>query len=78
MLKNALWSYVSNRYDEDGVIPHGDEIYLKFQLEFDTGAPMEWIDETVYNFTRIHDLTDIAIQWEGELDERCFGENYQR
>jgi hypothetical protein len=67
MLKDFIWSYINARYDEDGVIPHSDEIYEKFQVKFDNGADLHLIDETIYNFAQLHDLTDVEIKWEGEI-----------
>ncbi len=70
MLKNYIWAYINDRYENDGVLPDADEVYEKFKLEFDNGAQTEWIDEQMYNFTRCHDLTGIEIQYEGEIYER--------
>ncbi len=69
LLKNAIWSYIGSCYDNDGVLPDADEIYLKFQLEFTMGANLDWIDEMMESFISIHDLTGIDIQWEGEIYE---------
>ncbi len=70
MLKNYIWQYVNDRYENDGVLPDADDVYEKFQLEFDTGADLNWIDEIIYGFTRCNDLTGIDIQYEGEIYER--------
>jgi hypothetical protein len=70
LLKNAIWQYVNDRFDNDGVLVDADDVYEKFQLEFDTGAKLEWIDEIIYGFTRCHDLAGIDIQYEGEIYER--------
>ena len=67
MLKNFIYAYINKRYDDDGILPDADEIYEKFKLELDNGAPMEWIDEQMYNFTRTHDLSGITVLWEGKV-----------
>jgi hypothetical protein len=70
LLKNYIWQYVNDRYENDGVLVDADEVYKKFELEFTIGAKLEWIDEVVYNFSRCNDLTGIDIQYEGEIYER--------
>ncbi|MBU8770288.1 hypothetical protein [Cytobacillus oceanisediminis] len=70
MLKNFIYAYICKRYDDDGILPDADEIYEKFKLELDNGAPMEWIDEQMYNFTRHHDLSEITVLWEGKVYKR--------
>lgn len=76
MLKNMIQQYINDRYENDGVLPDADEIYEKFQLEFDNGADLGWIDSAVYNFTRCHDLEGITVLWEGRIHERSLTANH--
>lgn len=67
MLRNYLWAYINDRYENDGVLPDADEIYEKFQLEFDNGADLNWIESVMEGFTRTHDLNGITVLWEGKV-----------
>jgi hypothetical protein len=64
-MHNKIWSYISNRFDYDGVLVDTDEVYLVYRKEFDNGVPTELIDEVLESFADIHDLTGITIEWEG-------------
>ncbi|WP_394139618.1 hypothetical protein [Cytobacillus oceanisediminis] len=70
MLKNFIYAYISKRFDDDGILPDADEIYEKFQLEFDHGADINMIDSVMEGFTRTHDLSGITVLWEGRIHER--------
>jgi hypothetical protein len=61
MLKNFIWAYINDRYENDGVLPDADEVYEKFKLEFEFGGKQEWIHSTLESFKRTHDLTGITI-----------------
>lgn len=75
MLRNFIWAYINDRYENDGVLVDADEVYTKFQLEFDYGADLNMIDSVMEGFIRTHDLSGITILWEGEANERSFATN---
>lgn len=65
-MREKIWSYISNRFDYDGVLVDADEVYLVYRKDFDNGVPTELIDEVLESFVSIHDLTGITIEWENE------------
>lgn len=66
-MKNKLFEYINDRFDNDGVLVDGDEVYEAFKTDFDNGQPVELIDEVMSNFIKIHDLTNVLILWEGNI-----------
>jgi hypothetical protein len=66
-IQYLIYSYISYCFDEYGILPNEDDVYLRFQNRFDNGVPFEIAQEEMQKFARCHDLTDIDIQWEGEL-----------
>ncbi len=67
MLQSEIYSYINSRYENDGVLVDADEVYEAFQVEFDNGIPIELIDEVMDDFTSIHSLENIQINWEGKV-----------
>ena len=70
-MENKIWSYISSRYANDGVLPDADEIYLAYQVDFDNFYSSDLIDEVMKDFASCSDLTGIIIEYEGELDGIC-------
>ena len=70
-MENKIWCYISNRYENDGILVDADEVYEAFAVEFDNGYPVEKIDEVMEDFASCSDLTGIKIEYEGELDGIC-------
>jgi len=66
-IQYLIFGYLSQCFDDYGILPHEDDIYERFKVHFDNGVPFEIVEEEVNAFVRIHDLTDIKIKWEGEL-----------
>jgi hypothetical protein len=66
-LKNKLFDYINDRFDNDGVLVDADEVYEAFQIEFDNGQSVELIDHVMLGFISTHNLANIRINWEGEL-----------
>lgn len=66
-MENKIWSYISNRYENDGVLVDADEVYEAFAIEFDNGYPVDAIDDVMEDFIRCSDLTGIKIEYEGGL-----------
>ncbi|MGD6898645.1 hypothetical protein [Bacillus infantis] len=67
-MPDKIFYYISNRFDEDGVLVDADEIYEAFAVEFDNGVSLDLVDEVMEGFIRCHDLTGIEIQYEGEIE----------
>ncbi|KAB2337624.1 hypothetical protein F7731_08490 [Cytobacillus depressus] len=67
-IQSLIFSYIRHCFDEYGILPNEDDVYLRFQIHFDNGVPFEIAEEEMRKFARFHDLTDIDIRWEGELD----------
>ena len=61
MPRNKIWSYINNQYDDAGVIPSLDDIYMAFRLQFDNWWSMDLIEEVRTRFIAMHDLTGITI-----------------
>jgi hypothetical protein len=69
MLAKQIWFYISNRVDNDGVLPSEDEIYIAFVYHFEAlGWNPDIIAEQVERYCDCSDLTDVDIQWEGKID----------
>lgn len=65
-MRNKIWAYISNRYENDGVLVDSDEVYTAYQLDFDNGHSSDEIDEVMEDFVGCSDLTGVTIEWEGE------------
>ncbi|WLR53586.1 hypothetical protein LC048_13745 [Mesobacillus subterraneus] len=66
-IQYLIYRYISYCFDELGVIPSEDEVYLRFQKHFDNGTPFEIVEEEIRNFIAVHNMKDIEIRWEGKL-----------
>lgn len=66
-LRNKIYSYINDRFDDEGVLVDADEVYEAFRIEFDNGVPVELIDEVMEGFIRTHNLSNIQIKYEGEI-----------
>lgn len=67
-LYDRIWSFVSDRVDE-GVLPHEDEIYTKFQRSFEIGgADTDLIEEAIKSVVNCTDMDGVEIEWEGKLN----------
>jgi len=66
-MKEKLFDYINKRFDDDGVLPSEDEIYQAFAISFDNGISTELINEVMFSFMSIHDLSNITIKWEGHV-----------
>ncbi|WP_097159191.1 hypothetical protein [Bacillus oleivorans] len=64
-LPDDIFYYLCDCHDE-GYLPDEDEVYLKFRDRVDREG-IEVIEQTVWRFVRIHDMTDIEIKWEGKM-----------
>lgn len=71
-MRDLIWSYVSNRYENDGVLVDADEVYAAFQMQFDNGADVWSIDEVIEDFASCSDLTGIKIEYEGDIHAVCY------
>jgi hypothetical protein len=68
MLAKQIWFYISNRVDNDGVLPSQDEIYIAFVYHFEAlGWNPDIIAEQVERYCDCSDLTGVKIEWEGEI-----------
>ena len=65
--EEQLFSYVSKRFDDEGVLVAADDVYEAFQLQFDNHYPVDLIDNVIQNFASIHDLNGITIEYEGAI-----------
>lgn len=68
-MRDQIWSYISNRYENDGVLVNADEVYMAFQIEFDNFYSSDEIDDVMEDFISCSDLSGIKIEWEGEINE---------
>jgi beta-phosphoglucomutase-like phosphatase (HAD superfamily) len=66
-MRDKIFYYISNRFDEDGVLVDADEIYEAFAVEFDNGVSLDLIDEVMERFIFTHNLANIQISWEGKI-----------
>lgn len=66
-MHNKIWSYINRRFENDGILVHGDEVYEAYRLHFDNGVSTNLIDEVMEEFISCHDLTGILICYEGEI-----------
>lgn len=60
-MQSKLWSYINDRFEDDGVLVSADEVYERFP------EAENIIDDVIQRFAAIHDLTDIQIEYEGEI-----------
>lgn len=72
-LQYLIYEYISYCFDELGILPSEDDIYTRFQIHFDNGVPFEIAEEEISRFVGIHNLKDIEIRWEGEINGVNFG-----
>ncbi|MFE8704101.1 hypothetical protein ACFYKX_26390 [Cytobacillus sp. FJAT-54145] len=66
-MRDKIWSYVNNRFEDDWVLVDADEVYEAFAVYFDNGLDVGIIDEVIRSFAAIHDLSNVDIQYEGNL-----------
>lgn len=64
-MRNKIWAYISNRYENDGVLVDVDEVYTAYQVQFDNGFSSDVIDDVMEDFIGCSDLSGIAIEREG-------------
>lgn len=69
-LRDRIWTYINDRVDNDLVLPHQDDIYEAFALEFETGTDFNIVHEVVESYIGIHLLDGVDIQWEGTTNGR--------
>lgn len=68
VLQYQIYKYICLCFDEYGIIPSEDDVYLRFQIHFDNGVPFELAEDEIRMFVNAHDLKDVEIRWEGEID----------
>lgn len=62
---NKIWRYINDRVDNDQVLPHADEIYSAFALDFDTGEDFGIVPDVMESYTNMHEIdSSIDVQWE--------------
>lgn len=64
MLEDKIFSYLCHMFDEHGIIPSEDEVYEKFQLQFDNGVPFDIAEEELRKFKRNHKIKKERVEIE--------------
>lgn len=64
MLSDKIFYYLSRTFDEHGIIPSEDEVYEKFQLQFDNGVPFDIAEEELRKFKRNHKIKKERVKSE--------------
>lgn len=70
-MRDRIWNYIRDRVDDDRVLPHEDEIYEAFALEFDTGTDFDVVYEVMESYLGCSEIDEtITVKWEGEIPWR--------
>ncbi|MED3575788.1 hypothetical protein [Cytobacillus praedii] len=62
MPRNKIWGYINDQYDEAGVIPSLDDIYMAFRKQFENWWSIDLIEEVRTGFMSAHNLSGIIIK----------------
>ncbi|WP_057768121.1 hypothetical protein [Cytobacillus praedii] len=62
MPKNKIWDYINDQYDDVGVIPSLDDIFMTFRIQFENWWSIDLIEEVREGFMSAHCLSGIIIK----------------